>query len=62
SKDVLYTFYLNSPGHFGWNPVADQSTGGLLMWIPGNLVYLATMMVLFFKWFNEEERKSRRSQ
>jgi cytochrome c oxidase assembly factor CtaG len=60
SKGVLYTFYIGSPGHFGWNPVEDQSTGGLLMWIPGNLVYLVTMTVLFFKWFGEEERKSRR--
>ncbi len=59
SKGVIYTFYLDSPGHFGWNPVEDQSTGGLLMWIPGNLVYLATMTILFFRWFNEEERKSR---
>ena len=38
----------------------DQSTGGLIMWIPGNLVYLATMTVLFFRWFAEEEKKSRR--
>jgi cytochrome c oxidase assembly factor CtaG len=59
SKSVIYDFYLGSPGHFGWNPVEDQSTGGLIMWIPGNLVYLATMTVLFFRWFADEEKKSR---
>jgi putative membrane protein len=59
SGRVLYTFYLDSPGHFGWNPVEDQSTGGLLMWIPGNFVYLATLTVLFFRWFKDEERKTR---
>jgi cytochrome c oxidase assembly factor CtaG len=39
----------------------DQRVGGLFMWIPGNFVYLLTLTVLFFKWFNEEERKSLRS-
>jgi putative membrane protein len=60
SKSVIYDFYLDSPGHLGWNPVEDQSTGGLIMWIPGNLMYLATMTVLFFRWFADEEKKSRR--
>ena len=60
SKSVIYDFYLDSPGHLGWNPVEDQSTGGLIMWIPGNLVYLSTMTVLFFRWFAHEEKKSRR--
>jgi cytochrome c oxidase assembly factor CtaG len=60
SKSVIYDFYLDSPGHLSWNPVEDQSTGGLIMWIPGNLVYLATMTVLFFRWFAYEEKKSRR--
>jgi cytochrome c oxidase assembly factor CtaG len=60
SKSVLYDFYLDSPGHFGWSVTDDQQTGGLLMWIPGNFVYLFTMTVLFFKWFGEEERKSTR--
>lgn len=60
SNSVIYEFYLNSPGHFGWSPTEDQRTGGLLMWLPGNFVYLSTMTVLFFKWFSEEERKSSR--
>jgi putative membrane protein len=62
SKSLLYDFYLDSPGHFDWSPTEDQQTGGLLMWLPGNFVYLATLTVLFFKWFGEEERKSRRQR
>lgn len=58
SKSVLYEFYLGSPGHFGWSPTEDQRIGGLLMWIPGNFVYLTALTVLFFKWFNEEEHKT----
>lgn len=58
TKSVLYDFYLVAPGHFHWSTTEDQRVGGLLMWIPGNFVYLATMTVLFFKWFAEEERKT----
>ena len=58
TKSVLYDFYLTAPGHFHWSTNEDQRVGGLLMWIPGNFVYLATMTVLFFKWFAEEERKT----
>ncbi len=60
SKSVIFDFYLDSPGHFAWSPGEDQRVGGLLMWIPGNFVYLATMTVLFFQWFKEEERKNMR--
>lgn len=58
SKSVIFDFYLDSPGHFGWSPTEDQRIGGLLMWIPGNFVFLTTMTILFFRWFAEEERKS----
>lgn len=60
SKSILFDFYLDSPGHFSWSPTEDQRTGGLLMWIPGNFVYLTTMTILFFRWFKEEERKTSR--
>ncbi|MBH65645.1 MAG: hypothetical protein CL784_03940 [Chloroflexi bacterium] len=60
TNSVLYEFYLDQPGHFSWSTGEDQRVGGLFMWIPGNFVYLATMTVLFFKWFGEEERKSSR--
>ncbi|MBT4126903.1 MAG: cytochrome c oxidase assembly protein [Chloroflexi bacterium] len=58
TKSVLYDFYIDQPGHFTWSTMEDQRTGGLFMWIPGNFVYLATMTVLFFRWFAAEERKS----
>ncbi|MCZ6538724.1 MAG: cytochrome c oxidase assembly protein [Chloroflexi bacterium] len=58
SKSVIFEFYLDSPGHFGWSPTEDQRIGGLLMWLPGSFVFLTTMTVLFFRWFAEEESKS----
>ncbi len=37
------------------SPLVDQQAGGAIMWVPGNIVYLAIMSKLFFDWFNEKE-------
>ncbi len=31
---------------WGWTPLEDQQLGGLIMWIPGGLVYLVAALVL----------------
>ena len=62
SNSVIYTPYLDTPHHFTLTPAEDQRVGGLLMWIPGNIVYLATLTTLFLRWFANEDRKSRRYQ
>ena len=36
-------------------PLMDQQIGGAIMWVPGNMVFLAIMSKLFFDWFNEKE-------
>ncbi len=60
SNSVIYTPYLDTPHHFTLTPAEDQRVGGLLMWIPGNIVYLATLTTLFLRWFANEDRKNRR--
>ena len=37
------------------SPLVDQQAGGAIMWVPGNMVYLAIMSKLFYDWFNEKE-------
>src|SRR5215469_97528 len=40
SEHVLYPHYLEVPPLFGTSPLADQTCAGLLMWVPGSLVFL----------------------
>lgn len=60
SNSIIYIPYLDTPHHFSLTPYEDQRIGGLLMWIPGNIVYLATLTTLFLRWFSREDRQSRR--
>ncbi len=60
SNSVIYAPYVDTPHHFSLTPFEDQRIGGLLMWIPGNVVYLATLTTLFLRWFSNEDRKNRR--
>ena len=60
SNSVIYTHYIDTPHHFTLTPEEDQRIGGLLMWIPGNIVYLSTLTVLFLRWFSRDESSNRR--
>jgi putative membrane protein len=35
-----YPSYADSPAGFGLNALEDQQLGGLVMWVPGSVVYL----------------------
>ena len=36
---------------WGLSPETDQQIGGLLMWIPGGLVYLSAMLGVLMRWY-----------
>lgn len=55
SEDVIYPTYANAPRVWDLTPLDDQRFAGLLMWIPGSLVYFAVLTVIFFRWFNANE-------
>ncbi|MFW6174947.1 MAG: cytochrome c oxidase assembly protein, partial [Chloroflexota bacterium] len=56
---VLYGHYELTPEHFAMTALEDQTLGGLLMWVPGNVVLILAITVIFFRWYEYEERKSR---
>jgi putative membrane protein len=47
---VLYPAYAAAPRVIGITPLEDQLLGGLIMWIPGGLIFTVIMTVVFFKW------------
>ncbi|HXV87048.1 MAG TPA: cytochrome c oxidase assembly protein [Gemmatimonadales bacterium] len=50
----LYEFYVSAPRLFGLSPLEDQRIGGLIMWVPGMLVFWSAMTVVWFRWSAEE--------
>ena len=47
---LLYPAYAAAPRIIRLSPLDDQLLGGLIMWIPGGLVFFAVITVIFFRW------------
>ena len=54
--EPLYRFYAAAPRVFGLTPLADQEIGGLIMWVPGGLIFWLAMTVVWFRWSAREDR------
>jgi cytochrome c oxidase assembly factor CtaG len=50
---VWYPSYVDSATALGWDPLDDQQLGGLLMWAPAGLAYLAAGLALVWPWLKE---------
>jgi putative membrane protein len=51
ADSMLYPYYAAAPRVWErLTPHADQHLGGIIMWIPGGLVFLAAISVVFFRW------------
>jgi putative membrane protein len=59
---VLYPAYANAPRVFSLSPLEDQMLGGLIMWVPGGLIFAIIMSVVFFKWSASGEDTSAGAQ
>src|SRR6185437_6522948 len=53
----LYAPYLSDPIVWGLSHTVDQQLGGLIMWIPVNLFYIAIMSALFIRWMQRQEAR-----
>ncbi|MFL5482094.1 MAG: cytochrome c oxidase assembly protein [Gemmatimonadaceae bacterium] len=47
---VLYPAYDAAPRVLPLTPLEDQLLGALIMWIPGGIIFMIIMTVIFFKW------------
>lgn len=57
-----YASYVHPSPVRGLTPLEDQQLGGLIMWIPAGLVYVAAGLLFFVGWLQESERRTARWQ
>jgi ubiquinol-cytochrome c reductase cytochrome c subunit len=56
ASSPLYSFYASGP-RGGLSALEDQQLAGLIMWIPGGVVYLVAAAGLFLSWFRRLDRR-----
>ncbi len=59
SSVPLYHPYVVAPHLWGSTPLGDQQLGGLIMWLPSTIPYLAALSAIFFSWVGEQDRRER---
>ena len=57
SNTAFYPAYAPGQAEFGIDPIADQSTAGVLMTIEGGLITLGVLAWLFLKWAQQDTER-----
>jgi putative membrane protein len=55
TSHLWYTGYTATTAAWGFTPLEDQQLGGLIMWVPAGLVYIAVGLKLLADWLREGE-------
>ena len=55
----LYKIYAHMPKLWGITPLTDQQTAGLIMKLVGGLYLWLVIGVIFFRWYESEERQAK---
>jgi len=58
ARTVLYPDYVPWTRAWGLTPLEDQQLGGLLMWVPGSVSYVAAGLALLADWLRESGRRA----
>ncbi len=59
---LWYSGYATTTQAWGLTPLQDQQIGGLIMWVPGGVVYLVAGLWLFAAWLKESDAMLERSR
>ena len=62
SRQAWYPFYALTTQEWGLTLIEDQQLAGVIMWIPGNFVYLVAFLTLLAQWFKSMEQNETRSK
>jgi len=58
APSVLYQHYVTNGRSWGMSPLDDQALGGVIMWVVGDLAFLAGMAVVVVLWVRHEDRRT----
>lgn len=57
SRVLWYPVYAQTTMRWGITPLADQQLGGVIMWVPSGVVFIAIALALMAKWIAESDRR-----
>jgi cytochrome c oxidase assembly factor CtaG len=57
ASQPIYTYYLAVPRIGGLSVMEDQMLGGVIMWVPGSMMYIISALLATAVWLRGEERK-----
>lgn len=57
AKQPIYTYYTTVPRLWGMTVMQDQMIGGVIMWIPGSMMYLLAALILISRLIQTEADK-----
>ncbi len=60
SESVLYSHYLTTVRGWGPEPLADQQLGATLMWVMGDMIFLAATLGVVWAWMRFEDTRTAR--
>lgn len=61
SRQAWYPIHADTVLLWGFTPLEDQQLAGVLMWVPGNFVYLGAFLTLLWRWFAAMDRRDKAS-
>lgn len=56
ARHVLYPWYLEGPHPAGIAPLADQTLGGILMWVGSGIYIMCVFTLIFYRWSQHDDR------
>ena len=53
----IYSYYTTVPRLFGLSVMQDQMIGGVIMWVPGSMMYIIAILILAARLLQDESDK-----
>ncbi len=57
AESGYYSYYEAVPRLWGFDVLTDQQLGGVIMWVPGSMMYIVAALILIGHYLSQEDRK-----